>query len=537
MNDTGQGTLRDYLRVLRSSRGLIVALTLAAAGLAAGLSLSQETKYVASARVSFQEENRSNAAAGLAAVQTQTAAQLAAEGAATMLSNDVLERARQQLRSRETVAELRGMLTTNVETSSTLVTVQAEAGDKEFAAALANEVANGAVTVQKNDVRVRFARTAERVERQYRELRRSNPSGANQQNPSGSNQQNPSGSNRDFALSGLLDRIATLRTLSTSSTPARLAEAASVPGSPASPKPLRGTVFGGLIGLLLGCGLAFVRDTLDRRLRDSHEIQHELDLPVVGSVRLEALGNVAYVANGLGPMTEQDVESFRIMRTNLEFLDVDHPMGSILVTSPLPEEGKSTIAASLAAANAAAGKRTLLVECDLRRPVFSDRISVRSSPGLSDYLSGKAGPEDIVQVITLSGAVSDREAANGASAVPSAAGQLAVIAAGSQSLRPAELLGSQRFRSFLEDVTKAYDTVVIDTPPLLSVADTLEMVPLVDGVLICIRADQTTRDQARAVKTALERLPSRTTALVVTGLKPGRESDYGYYSYAYTSER
>lgn len=521
MSDTSQGTLRDYMRVLRSSRGLIVVLVVVAAGLAAGLSLSQETKYTASARVSFQEENRSNAAAGLASVQSQTAAQLAAQGAATMLSNDVLQRVRQRLRSRQTVAELRGMLTTNVDTSSTLVTVQAEAGDKQFAAALANAVAKGAVAVQKDEVRARFTRTAQRAERQYEQLRK----------------QKRTATNRDFALSSLLDRIATLRTLSTSAAPARFAEAASVPGAPSSPKPLRSTVFGGLIGLLLGCGLAFVRDSLDRRLRGSREIQQELDLPVVGSVRVEALGNVAYVANGLGPMTDQDVESFRIMRANLEFLDVDHPMGSILVTSPLPEEGKSTVAASLAAANAAAGKRTLLVECDLRRPVFSNRISISSTPGLSDYLSGKAGPEDIVQVVTLSDARPDGKATNGSEAVASEAGQLAVIAAGSQALRPAELISSQRFRSFLEDVTKVYDTVVIDTPPLLSVADTLELVPLVDGVLICIRADQTTRDQARAVKTALERLPSRTTALVVTGLKRGRESDYGYYSYAYTSER
>jgi succinoglycan biosynthesis transport protein ExoP len=521
MSDTPQGTLRDYLRVLRNSRMLIAALTLLVGGIAAGLSLSQETKYVASARVSFQEEGRSNAVAGFAAVQTLTAAQLAAEGASAMLGTDVLERVRGRLRSRQTIAALRGMLATTVDPSSTLVTVTAEASDKEFAARLANEVADSAVNVQKNTVRANYARTADRVERQYEQLRADRNSK----------------SKSDLALSGLLDRITTLRTLSTSAAPARVAEAASVPGAPSSPKPLRNTVFGGLIGLLLGCGLAFLRDSLDRRLRDTREIQHELALPIVGSVRVEALGNVAYVANGLGPMTDQDVESFRIMRANLEFLDVDHPMGSILVTSPLPQEGKSTISASLAAASAAAGKRTLLIECDLRRPVFSSRISIRSSPGLSDYLIGKAGPGDIVQVVTLSDARPDGKATNGSEAVASEAGQLAVIVAGSQALRPAELISSQRFRSFLEEVTKVYDAVVIDTPPLLSVADTLELVPLVDGVLICIRADQTTRDQARAVKTALERLPSRTTALVVTGLKRGRESDYGYYSYAYTSER
>ena len=519
MSDTRQGTLRDYLRLLRNSRVMILALTAAAAGLAAAFSLSQETLYTASASVSFQEESRSNAVAGLPAAPTQTADQLAAQGVATMLGNDVLTRVRTRLRTRQSVSQLRAMLSTSVDSSSTLATVKAEARDKTFAAALANEVAMGAVNVQKNEDRARYKRTAVRVERQFDDLRR---------------ERRP-GSNRDLALAGLLDRIATLRTLSTTASPARIAEAASVPSAPSSPKPVRSTVLGALIGLLFAISVAFVRDSLDRRLRDHDEIQQTLDLPIVGSVRVEALGNAAYVPNGRGPMSDQDVESFRILRTNIEFLDVDRPIKSILVTSPLPQEGKSTVAASLAAANAASGRRTLLVECDLRRPCLSERLPVRRDPGLSDYLAGLAGPAEIVQVVALSEAGIPVASGNGRSAAPpeAEAGRLAVIAAGSRSVRPAELLGSQRFRTFLEEVSASYDSVVIDTPPLLSVSDTLEIVPLVDSVLLCVRADQTTRDQARAARDALAHLPQRTTALVVTGLKPGRESDYGYYSYAY----
>jgi Mrp family chromosome partitioning ATPase/capsular polysaccharide biosynthesis protein len=521
MSDTRQGTLRDYLRVLRNGRTTIIAVALVFAAIAAALSLSQETTYVATARVTFQEESRSNAEAGLTSLATQTAAQLAAEGASTMLSNDVLNRAKRRLQSDRTVAQLRAMLATSVDPSSTLVTVQATAHEKTLAAALANEVARGAVTIQKNTERERYARTAQRVEHQYDELRASGKDDAR----------------TDVALATLLDRIATLRTLSVNATPARVAETASVPSAPASPKPLRSTIFGGLIGLMLGIGLAFVRDSLDRRLRDSTEIQETLDLPVVGMVRIEALGNAAYVPNGRGPMTDQDVESFRILRTNLEFLDVDNPIKSVLVTSPLPEEGKSTVAASLAAANAASGKRTLLVECDLRRPSLPERLSINRSPGLSDYLAGQASAADILQVVTLSeGELTSNGRAADTPPPTLAAGKLVVIAAGSPSIRPAELLGSRRFGDFLEQVVAAYDAVVLDSPPLLSVSDTLEIVPLVDSVLLCIRADQTTRDQARAVKDALAHLPDRTTGIVVTGLKPGREHDYGYYSYAYYGE-
>ena len=522
MSDTRQGTLRDYMRVLRTGRTAIIAVTLLCAGIAAGLSLSQETKYVATARVTFQEENRSNAEAGLTTLSSQTAAQLAAEGASTMLSNDTLKRAKERLQSALTIAQLRAMLATSVDASSTLVTVQATAGDKTFAAALANEVARGAVTIQKNTERERYLRTAERVEKQYEDLRADGKRDTRS----------------DVALATLLDRIATLRTLSVNATPARVAETASVPDAPASPKPLRSTIFGGLIGLMLGTGLAFARASLDRRLRDSTEIQETLDLPVVGMVRMEALGNAAYVPNGRGPMTDQDIESFRILRTNLGFLDVDRAITSVLVTSPLPEEGKSTVAASLAAANAAAGKRTLLVECDLRRPTLPERLSIDRHPGLSDYLAGQASAREILQIVTLSeGGLASNGKAPDVPAAPTAAGKLVVIASGLQSVRPAELLGSQRFRDFLEQVTAAYDSVIVDTPPLLSVSDTLEIVPLVDSVLLCIRADQTTRDQARAVKQALAHLPERTTGVVVTGLKPGREHDYGYYSYAYYGER
>jgi len=525
MSDTRNVSLRDPLRVLRHYRIAVIVLTLLGAGIAAGLSFSQEPSFVAKARVTFQEESRSNAEAGLAATQTQTAQQLAAEGASTMLSSEVLQRAKRRLRNGSTVGQLRAMLSTSVDESSALVTVQAKAGDKQLAASLANEVARGAVTLQKNAERKRYERSAERVESQYEKLR----------------DEGRSGTRTDIALSTLLDRISTLRTLSLNATPARLAESASVPASAVSPKPLRTTLLGGLIGLLLGIVFAFVRISLDRRLRDSDEIKETLDLPVVGMVRIEALGNAAYIPNGRGPMTDQDVESFRILRTNLAFLDVDRPITSVLVTSPLPEEGKSTVASSLAAANAASGRRTLLVECDLRRPSLPARLSVKRSPGLTDYLAGEASATEILQVVTLSEVdpvfKGGKGPAAGAGTASTVAGRLAVIAAGSRSVRPAELLGSQRFRDFLEQVCAAYDTVVLDTPPLLSVSDTLEIVPLVDSILLCIRADQTTRDEARAVKDALAQLPKRTTGIVVTGLKPGREQDYGYYSHEYYGER
>lgn len=516
MSDSRHGTIRDYVRLLRAHRLLIGSLAALCCIAAALFSLSQEATYVGAAQLSFQEIGQSNAIAGVSAAQSQTGAQLAAQGAQTVLSDEVLVRAKRLLRSPKSIGELRRMLKVEVDAASNLVRIEAQSTDRRFAAALANVVADGAVKIQTDAERSRFLEAADRVERQFEQLRK--------------NQKEDGGA---LAL-GFSDRIAGLRTLGVNATPARVADRAVVPDSPASPQPLRNSVFGLFIGLLLGVLIAFVRDSLDRRLRDSQEIQDELNLPILGSIRHEALGHTAYIANGTGPMTDQDVESFRILRTNVEFLDLDNPPRSIVVTSPLPEEGKSTVACSLALSFAATGRPTLLVECDLRRPCLAERLGIQAQPGLSEYLSGQATMKDIAQVVKLPEGA--RPAGAPQPSDDTRRGDLVVITAGAQSGRPAELIGSQRFRTFLEEVSGGYEMVVIDTPPVLAVADTLEILPLTDVALVCIRADQTTREQARAFKDALGHLPDGTTGLVITGLKPGREADYGYYSNTYASD-
>jgi capsular exopolysaccharide synthesis family protein len=298
--------------------------------------------------------------------------------------------------------------------------------------------------------------------------------------------------------------------------PVEIVKPAEVPSSPASPKPVRDTLIALFLGLLLGIAIAFIRETLDKRATDAHEVQKRLELPLVGYVRKDSLGMVGISTNGAGAVSEADLEAFRILRKNVDFLGEDEELQVIAVTSPLPEEGKSTVAAWYAYASALVGKRTVLVECDFRRPVAALRFGFDAEPGLSDYLAGEADPQQVLRTIEVQG--------RGAENLP-------VIPAGGTVLQPTEMLASKRFQEFLTQLRKVYDRVVIDCAPLLPVGDTLEILPQVDGVLLCVRLGQTTMDQASGAKQILEHLPEKPTGLVITGLARGSDDDYyGYYS-------
>ena len=308
-------------------------------------------------------------------------------------------------------------------------------------------------------------------------------------------------------------RVRALRARLRPSQQLRIASAAFPPGSPTSPKPLRDAAFAALLGLLLGIGIALVRDALDRTVTDPDNLESTLGFPLLGYVRSDILGTAPASQNGAIEAAEH-LDSFRILRANAQFLGGDRPVATLAVTSALPDEGKSTVALWYAYANALGGKRTILIECDLHRPVVADGLDLDPSPGLTDYLTGGAEASDVRR----SGMV------EGPTAQP-----LTVVPAGTPTPGSAELLASARFEKFLDEVAREYELVVLDCPPLLPVGDTLSIVPRVEGVILCVRLGQTTRDQAVAAKDALRRLPERPVGLVLTDSKPGSEYDYSGY--------
>ncbi len=518
-------TLRDYVRVIRSNRLLILVITLACAIAAFALTARQAKTYQAQASVFFQDTTQNAELVGTQAGPTLTDLARAQLNAQKVTSSDVAKQAKKDLRSPLSPTVLASSISTFVNTQNNFVVIQATSRNPGAAEQLANAFANATKTVSRDQSRSQYASLAAGARAQFSHL---------------------FDVSRDpLTREAYANRVATLGFLAQTADPVDIVQPATVPTTPAGPHTVRNTALGLLLGLTIALLAAFGRDALDRRLRSSGQISDELEWPILGHVRETAFGSQLFLSGGGGSDAEGDRESFRILRQNIRFLDMDRAPTSVVVTSALPEEGKSTVAGTLACASAAAGLRTLLVECDVRRPSLAKHFGLRGAPGLTDFLLGKASPSDILQIVELPGGIpvtppsSNGVAANGSGgphkAHESQGRRLVCIAAGRAVPESAELLNSSRFKQFLRDVESAYDQVILDAGPLLAVADTAVLLPEADATLICVRAGRTTHDQAAALKHAVNRLPHRLIGIVVTGVRPGAEQDLGYYSsYAYS---
>jgi capsular polysaccharide biosynthesis protein/MinD-like ATPase involved in chromosome partitioning or flagellar assembly len=512
-------TLAGYLGVLR--RGLpIIAVTAAVCAIAAfTVSKLITPSYQASASLAMQDPNEALALTGSAAgLSTQTQLQLALSHAPQVTRPQVVQAVRARLRNGMTSDALLRAVSVSVNPNSALIDITASSQSATRAAAIANAFAQ-------EDTAVTTAQTRRQYALQASQLAKRLSQGSAAQDPG-----------TKLLYETQLER---LQTLGSVATPVEVNSTARVPSAPASPKPLRNTLAALVFGLLLGVALTYGREALERRLRQPSDVEEILDEPIVGHIRYEALGHAGAHSpgsvNGTAPLEPADEESFRVLRQNVRYFTTD-PVRTVLVSSAAAQEGKSTVAACLAATTVAAGQRTLLVECDLRRPVLAKRLGLPDGPGITDYLTGNAGPSDIVRVVpTIHPGMNGGANPGKVGSMSVDQRELACITAGTLSPRPAELLASDAFGSFVSEISQAYDSVIIDSAPLLAVADTLEIVPRVSAVLLCVRLRKTTREELRAARAALSRLPARPLGVVVTGLQKRDADYYGYYSGYYAA--
>jgi polysaccharide biosynthesis transport protein len=527
--------LRDYGRMLRKQWLVIVIPVVIAVAAALAFSLHQTATYDAEAQVLIQDETQQLALLGSSAAPSSTAAGTAAIVAQTVSTPALAASVRRKLRTRIPAADLMGAVSLSVDSTTGLLDVRANSGTARFAAALANAYAARIAGVTTGSVRRQLAIASRTLKQRLSQLRSTAGGVAGER-------------------ANLLDDISRLEFLQATGAPGQVVRAATPPASPASPRPARNVGLGLIAGLLIGLIAAFLREAFDRRMRGSTEIADQLGLRLVGHVHGKSLGKAIHPDMGSRRDLAGDVETFRILRTNVELLLGEHPRRSVLVTSALPEEGKSTVAASLALASAAAGRKTLLLEADLRRPSLAERLGIPSSPGLSDYLLGLAEASTVVRSVHVQGAgariahgaTSNGHNGNSTGNGYAARGGLAAIASANLSCLPAgqlhggsaELLASTRMRELLDDVMSAHDVVILDTAPLLPVADTLPLLSQAGAVILCVRSGQTTHEQTEAAREALVRVAPEITGVVVTDVRPRDEAGgRGLYPYRYSSER
>jgi tyrosine-protein kinase len=504
-------TLRDYLRVLARYRVAIAVITVLG-GVAGFLTARSHTPtYNASATVSIQDPQQNLSLAGLTPSLGQQPFDLATQAQETLTRPSVMLAARRALHTGVPVGALSTAVAGQV-TPGGLLQITGTASDPTFAARLANAVAGVVVSQNNQAAQALYRADANAVAGEIARYH---------------------GGQANVGLQTLQQQQARLATLSHVAQTAQLSEAATPSTTPSSPDTVRSTLIGLALGLLVAIAAAFLRDTLDRRLRTPREVDSSFRLPVLGHVGKQTMGSVAHARNGSRNGQDLELERFRILSRNLELLDHDRPPRSVLVTSTVAGEGKTTVASSLAIAIAASGKRTLLVDCDLRRPALASRLGIEPAPGISEYLLGSASPEEILRRLDF--ATTPIANRNGASSNGHAAGagkMLVCIPAGAATAQAAELLGSRRFADFIEQVSSTYDAVVIDSAPLLPVADTLDIVPHVDAVLVCAQESRTTRTQAAAARATLDRFPDRPAGVVITGVR-ARGSGDELYTYTY----
>lgn len=252
-------------------------------------------------------------------------------------------------------------------------------------------------------------------------------------------------------------------------------DSARLPTAPTSPHTVRNLALGALLGLALGVGYARIREWLDRRIRSADGVETTTGLSVVGTIPASPLP-IESQADLITAATQGTAtsEAFRVLRTNLQYMQVDDPPRCIVITSSLPGDGKSYVAANLAMAMAQTGQPTILVDADLRRPRIAKMFDLLGDAGLSDVIARRGAVADVVQTIAE---------------IP----DLKVLTSGPTPPNPSELLGSERMHQLLDEL-KEDAIVVIDSPPLLPVTDAAVLAHHTDGALVVAYTGKTTYD-------------------------------------------
>ena len=335
---------------------------------------------------------------------------------------------------------------------------------------------------------------------------------------------------------------------------ARQVAPAAVPSSPSAPKPTRNALFAFLLSLAASIGVAYGLERFDRRLKDPDDLER-----AYGRTLLAVLPHTrepAPMRDGQPALGADFREPFRVLRTNVELASVDSPPRTIVISSAMPGEGKSTVARNLALAFREAGKRVAVVDLDMRHPALPPLFGVEESPGITEVLRGEEEIEDVAIHVDVAlpavdellrsqtrqnGAPSRNKAkgnggtGRGGNGSGPPASEITLLLGGARPANPPAVLASERLLEVLSSLRESHDIVLIDSAPVLAVTDTVPLLRYADAAMFVGRLDVTTRDTARRLMEFLARVPDLNLLGIVANDLSRREAGSYGYGYGYSA--
>jgi succinoglycan biosynthesis transport protein ExoP len=513
-------SLRDYLGVLRRRVWLFVLVALLVPVVVVALSLSQEKSYRAEAEVLLTRENLAASLAGAtdwpAALESserfaQTQADVAQVPA---VARRALKRAGLSDRSPR---DFLAVSEVTPKPDSNLLTFSVTDPEPNAAIRLANEYARQYTIYRRTLDTAAVVAARRQIESRIDELEQA-------------------GERKRSAYDTLLERAQELRTVEALKTSTATLIHPADTTTQVQPRPVRNGVLGLILGLSLGVGLVFLREMLDTRVRSADEVSARLHLPLLARIpepprRFRDGKSLPMVVEPHGV----SAEPFRMLRTNFELANLDVGARSILFTSGVEEEGKSTTIANLAASLARAGRHVVLVDLDLRRAALARFFGVKDRPGLTDVALGRLELGAAIRPVTLA----DPEEKGGVAASGNGAspkqGRLEILTSGRLPPEPGEFAESRALTDVLLDLWNRADYVLIDAPPLLRVHDAMALSAKVDALVVVTRLNVLRRPMLSELHRILANSPVKKLGFVLTGV--GREEGYDYTAYDYAYSR
>lgn len=508
--------LRDYLNVIRARKWVIIQAVLIVTLTAVVASLIQAPVYESDAKVLISEKDAGAAIFGTVLAEFSSQPERGLQTQVQLVQmRPLYEKTIRQLGLGITPKQFAKKVTVKAIGQTNVIQVVAKDTDPERAAAIANALAGEFVSWSREYQRTSLRTAADEVESRLGEAESRILEIADRIDAEGKSDELEA--ELGIALSAyttLAEKLEQLRiNEELQSGSGVVVSPAAIADEPVEPSPMRNGALGLAVGLLFGLGMAFLYEYLDNTVKSSEELERLVEAPILGIVPAEKYdkGEKRRITLLTHPASAA-AEAYRALRNNLDFVNFEHDIRTLLVTSAAPGEGKSTVAANLAAGLAQAGKKVALINCDFRKPTTQQFFAVSNAVGLSDVLLGNN---------TLKSALQK----------PDGDLELLVLAAGKLPPNPAELLGSEKMRDLVKGLDDWADWIILDTPPLLAVADATSVARWADGVLLVTKGGVSTREAVKRGRDMLAQVGARVLGGVVWGLEsmPGR-GGYGYYS-------